>query len=805
MGCPRRLIIGLFGLLLTTAAYAITLTRGPYTQLGYTNTITIIWKTDVNGDSWVDYGLTPAYGATVGNASGVQTHVVTLTNLQPGTNYCYRIASGATYLATPQFQTSKLPGTPFRFVMTGDSGSGSANQWNVATRMRDALPDLAIHGGDIVYDNGEEANYDAQVFQPYGDMLRRIVMWPVLGNHDIDTGNGSPYLANWYLPTNGQSADERSYSFEYGDAFFLMLHSNGGQQQSASWVESALAASSKPWKIVTFHHPARTTLTGHGEDTYMRDTIGPVLERQRVNMVLQAHNHHYERIYPINGVHYVLQGAGGKSLYGLGGSIANYSGFFYNSNYSYTAFDINGPALTHRTYDQLGNFLDEVTVDKDCAFTLDGLLDSSAKLVANRTGGVSLWAAIAGRYLYVATQDAGSGNDNFILLNDALGGTSNLWSWSKSGTVMKYDAFVADENDNQYSGWFKSDGNAFANTLLAQTATRFYNDGVLEGVIDLQNLYGTIPPVLYLAGVPYGTANGGGLVASAQCPAGNGDGNVDSSEFVAVNAADITLPFILDGRVDRDSYLIGESNGMKLWAAVNGETLYVATWSPGNYPGDNAKNDHFILVTDQLAALESAFPTWSKVGMNAVSSTKPFLGGESTGDYAGWQQTTGTVSAAKWPTNSGQLEGTIHLREAFGSVPQTIYIAVAPYNTADGGALVASAQVPAGNGNGNIDADEFLVVPVNAIRDENLDGTLDSLDPTRGFVVQSITATGSVTTVTWPSVPARKYRVYSTESLGTSFQPLSSEMTAAQGQFSMSYPDGTATSQRIYRVHWINP
>jgi hypothetical protein len=263
---------------------------------------------------------------------------------------------------------------------------------------------------------------------------------------------------------------------------------------------------------------------------------------------------------------------------------------------------------------------------------------------------------------------------------------------------------------------------------------------------------------------------------------------------------------VVDGRVERDSYLIGTNAAMKLWAAVYGETLYVATYSPGNYPGDNTKNDHFILVADQLAPMQPAFPTWSKTGMNAVSTNKPYLGGESINNYVAWQQTTATVSAAKWPITSGHMEGTINLREAFGAVPQTLYIAVAAYSTVNGGALVASKQVPAGNGNGNIESNEFLVVPVSVIRDDNLDGIFDSLDPSRGFVVQDIAGSSDVT-MTWPSVPEHKYQVHSTEDLTNSFQQLTSDLIASQGQFSMIHTDTTANiaTQRFYRIHWINP
>ena len=66
------------------------------------------------------------------------------------------------------------------------------------------------------------------------------------------------------------------------------------------------------------------------------------------------------------------------------------------------------------------------------------------------------------------------------------------------------------------------------------------------------------------------------------------------------------------------------------------------------------------------------------------------------------------ASAAATPTvNGGVLEGTIDLAAAFGAAPTTVYVAAVLYGNADGGALVAGAQTPAGNGDGVVDPAEY--------------------------------------------------------------------------------------------------
>jgi hypothetical protein len=265
--------------------------------------------------------------------------------------------------------------------------------------------------------------------------------------------------------------------------------------------------------------------------------------------------------------------------------------------------------------------------------------------------------------------------------------------------------------------------------------------------------------------------------------------------------------FILNGSVSNYPGYLLTSPGMTLYAAVRGTILYVATWSPGDYAGSNSLNDHFIIVANQLSPMTNAFPTWSKVGSNTVAGATPFLGGESTDTYVGWQTINGTTvtasnQAIKAATNAGQMQGTIDLVQQFGSMPSTLYLCAAAYNTTNGGALVA--QAPAGNGNGNIESNEFLAVPVADIVDTTGSGVLDRLNPSIGFRVQSTQSSGAGgNTITWASVPGKSYQVMYCNSLGSGWANLpSAQVTAGSGQSSLSYTDTSVTNslQRFYEI-----
>jgi hypothetical protein len=148
------------------------------------------------------------------------------------------------------------------------------------------------------------------------------------------------------------------------------------------------------------------------------------------------------------------------------------------------------------------------------------------------------------------------------------------------------------------------------------------------------------------------------------------------------------------------------------------------------------------------------------------------------------------------------MQGTIDLVQAFGSMPSTPYLCAAAYNTTDGGALVA--QAPTGNGNGNIESNEFLAVPVADIVDTTGSGVLDRLNPAIGFLVQGWQATGTGGyTITWASVPGKTYQVLYSDSPGGVWSNLpSAQVTAGSGQSSLSYTDTSATNmpQRFYKI-----
>jgi len=157
-------------------------------------------------------------------------------------------------------------------------------------------------------------------------------------------------------------------------------------------------------------------------------------------------------------------------------------------------------------------------------WTMDGLLDSDATLVAANNG-MHLYAGVKGNVLYVACEDAGEGNDHFIFVA-ATPGSLRAAPWAKAGQVANWDAYLADENNNDYEAWFDASG-----STLAASGN---GSGYLEGTINLVEELGSMPSRVYLAVGLYPTADGTALLYAYQVPAStNSDGNIDAAEYAA--------------------------------------------------------------------------------------------------------------------------------------------------------------------------------------------------------------------------------------------------------------------------------
>jgi hypothetical protein len=290
-------------------AFAATITRGPFLQLADASGVTVVFKTDVPAIGTVRcFDVTPVVYRQVGDTVPTTTHVLRLANLTPSTQFHYEVLiDGVLAVGGPEFRFKTYPppgvSAPFRLFAWGDSGLGNVAQLSLAERLSAEVGEatLSLILGDIIYWGGEPELYDDRYFAPYAPLLRRSVVWPTIGNHDVGVDpSGGPYLDAFVLPTNNPANTELYYSFDYGDAHFVCLdtHVSGHGPGSAQlqWAAADLAASTAKWKFVFFHVPPYSGGT-HADDALVRSGIVPLVEAAGVDVVFSGHSHVYERSY----------------------------------------------------------------------------------------------------------------------------------------------------------------------------------------------------------------------------------------------------------------------------------------------------------------------------------------------------------------------------------------------------------------------------------------------------------------------------------------------------------------------------
>jgi hypothetical protein len=156
-------------------------------------------------------------------------------------------------------------------------------------------PNLVIGLGD--YSNGSQADCWLDIVNPIHEKMKIA-----LGEEDEKSlALAERYMTHFML-------NEQYYSFDVGITHFLALSTEAPFEKGYpqyNFAEKDLAnAAAHPdktkWIVVFFHKPAYTSPSVHPSFNLFRVTYHPLFEKYGVDVVLQAHNHNYQRSYPIN-------------------------------------------------------------------------------------------------------------------------------------------------------------------------------------------------------------------------------------------------------------------------------------------------------------------------------------------------------------------------------------------------------------------------------------------------------------------------------------------------------------------------
>ena len=249
------------------------------------------------------------------NGKTTYVHTVTLQNLQPDTEYEYRLGHENRRSQWFRLNTANSNNT-YKALIFPDSQSAKYKVWEEVAmpaweRNRDAR--FFITMGDLV-DNGEHAYQWNEVRMPQA------------------------YLHYFQLPEGATAPYQNQfYSFDYGDVHYVVLNTQMREmeefqpnllQDQLAWFRADMEKTRKKWKVVLMHKDVlrygfltRKTPREEGVSEEGK-TFMPLFDKYNVDAVLTAHLHTYRNrghIYGFKrdtkGPLYILTGVAGDVRY----------------------------------------------------------------------------------------------------------------------------------------------------------------------------------------------------------------------------------------------------------------------------------------------------------------------------------------------------------------------------------------------------------------------------------------------------------------------------------------------------------
>ncbi len=233
------------------------------------------------------------------------------------------------------FKTSvSVESESFTFIAGGDSRGKlldfKMKDWGrMAGILDNTHADFYLYLGDIIYMGGWKMMWE-KWYKEGEDFISRHLIYHSIGNHEtILDPKVKHYLKQFVLPRNGNST-ERYYSFEFGNAVFIILDTefnrgviyskkeNKKLVMQTEWLKKEIkkyrgenggdtgVENYKEWVIVAFHRPFFTIDYHMGEMTkkinkydYRENWWKNIFDKYGIDVIINGHTHCYMRSVPL--------------------------------------------------------------------------------------------------------------------------------------------------------------------------------------------------------------------------------------------------------------------------------------------------------------------------------------------------------------------------------------------------------------------------------------------------------------------------------------------------------------------------
>lgn len=315
------------------------ISHGPYLVDPAEDAMTVVWFTNENCVSWVEYaesrssGTFPTWGGypEIAKSSNqglidanTKKHIIRIEDLEPGKTYKYRVVSkeilkfgpyevlyGETVVGDiSQFTTLDPKATSFSFGVIADLHEDAkiVSDLNKISSLN--AYDLMFLNGDILSWIGDEE----RIFNGFLDasvehFAKEKPFIYIRGNHETRGANARGIMS--YFP---HSSGNNYYSFMHGDVHFIVMDSgedksdahpvyaglvdfDSFRSEQAEWLRKEVQSESfrnAGYRVVIFHMPLSDDSTRHGPYD-IGQKWGPILNQANIDLVVNGHKHRYKR------------------------------------------------------------------------------------------------------------------------------------------------------------------------------------------------------------------------------------------------------------------------------------------------------------------------------------------------------------------------------------------------------------------------------------------------------------------------------------------------------------------------------
>ncbi len=228
--------------------------------------------------------------------------------------------------------------------------------------------------GDNAYPSGSEGvdrDFQRCFATSWGRPNILQAIRPSPGNHDYDSGSASPYFD--YFGDRAGPAGKGYYSYDVGSWHVVSLNSElyfeGGNASAAAaqetWLRADLTNHPAKCTLAYFHRPLFSS-GNYGTTTEVRP-LWEILYAANADVVLNGHEHHYERFRPqtpqalpdsARGIEEIIAGTGGAQLREIRYPLAANSAAQIHGRYGVLKLELGEGEYRHSFIDETGRLWD---------------------------------------------------------------------------------------------------------------------------------------------------------------------------------------------------------------------------------------------------------------------------------------------------------------------------------------------------------------------------------------------------------------------------------------------------------------